>query len=648
MSVKSFPRISTVFDLDPDHPSSHVYTAPIRSALRRMLPHSLIFSDMVDEQTRNDCIADIRRMLPIVKWVEWGSELHRNVSIFLLCREQPKASKFFYDLLSRWLLPGRSLNEGLFFSTHFKLPDLEDGAYIFAKMVISLDHELDLEMVKRNFSIIENEIRLGVVSVYHASRILEVKGLSTDEKISLIQERISALIQKRPNDFDYDIFAQMQHFLVMCRDEYKAVREYEHMSRIIYVFYLFRKELRKQVEALPNKRHLSLKLIKARLHLPLGVKQVLGVFVGINFLKENEVFEERHLLKAIQTHIPHLKAVEDSYFVNENRDDKIHTIYLEVEKENGTEFSLEEIKKLRRVLPDDLKSSIEQWVRPIFMPRNEEEVMRNIVTLSHQLKYIRDLPQVIISFDEQTDTDLSFTVILVRVLLPNSTAIQQLFYQAGSRLKFIPDRVKKVGTIRNKYLKEATAFRVRLPNTAFLRGDHSVDLYRARQEVLAEVQGVIGEVRDYNGGMISKQIEVLLSLKRSLGQAGADNEFLLENFFHSIFPVEMRSVVSAVPLKTLFLILLELVDEPNDNSVVFKGKEEDSCAFGMLGIQEFSLKLYIFDAIDRLDLHSSQLVSVQLQVYDTLYLGYIYFCDDKEKKQIFLNSLQHSVAITKS
>lgn len=639
------PRISTVFDLDPDHPSSHIYIAPIRSALRRMLPHSLIFSDIADNQMRTECLAEFLRELPIVQWKEWGGPPHYNVSIFLLCRDQPKASKFFYDLLSRWLLPGRSLNEGVFFSTRFKLPDLEDEAYIFAKKVISLDNEIDLEIVKRNFSIIENEIRLGVVSVYHANRILEVKGLSTDEKVSLIQERISFLVQKRPKDFDYDIFSQMQHFLVMCRNEYKAVREYEHMSRIIYVFYLFRKELRKLVEAFPNKRHLSLKLTHARLHLPFGVKKVLGVFVGINFLKENEIFEERHLLKAIQAHIPNLKAVEDSYFVNENREDKIHTIYLEVEKENGAEFSLEEVKKLRRLLPDDLKNSFEQWMRPIFMPRNEEEVMRNIVTLSHQLKYIRDFPQVIISFDEQTDTELSFTVILVRVLVPGSIPIQQLFYQANARLKFIPDRIKKVGTIRNRYLKEATVFRVRLPNAAFLRGDHSVDLYRARQQVLTEVQGVIGEVRDYNGGMISKQVEVFLSLKRSLGQAGQDNEFLLENFFHSIFPVELRSVVSAVPLKTLFLMLLEMVERGNENHTAFKGIDEDACAFGMLGIQDFTLKLNVFDAIDHLDLHSSQLVSVQLQVYDTLYLGYIYFCDDKAKKKLFLNALQASVAL---
>ena len=53
---------------------------------------------------------------------------------------------------------------------------------------------------------------------------------------------------------------------------------------------------------------------------------------------------------------------------------------------------------------------------PVFMPRNEEEIMRNIVSLSDQIKYLRDIPQVFITFDEQTTANLFFTIIMVRLL----------------------------------------------------------------------------------------------------------------------------------------------------------------------------------------------------------------------------------------
>ena len=61
------------------------------------------------------------------------------------------------------------------------------------------------------------------------------------------------------------------------------------------------------------------------------------------------------------------------------------------------------------------------------MPRNEEEVMRNIITLSNQLRLSRDLPQVIINFEEQSSKQLSFTVIWLRVLKPADLPIKNHF-----------------------------------------------------------------------------------------------------------------------------------------------------------------------------------------------------------------------------
>lgn len=632
--TKQFPKISPVFENSSEHPIELVYDGPIRAALKQVCPADFFY----DAEIAEEWIQEFHAQLPLVKWTEWGGFDEGRLSAILLCRHRPKVGKFFYDIISRWLLPGKDLNVALFFFSDFRMPEFGDELYTVAKMVICVEEPSDLEMIRSGLPIIETEIKIGVHSAYHANRILEIKGLSPDEKTSLIQERISALVQRRPKEFDYDIFSEMQHFLVMCREEFKAMREYEHMSRIVYVFYLFQKKLRQCVEEAPSKRHLILKLLKARLHLPLGIKKVLGVFVGLNLLKENEVFEERHLVKAIQSHIPGVRAIEDSYFVSENKEDRISTLYLEVEKEGNADFSLDEISKLRRALPEDLKGSVEQLVRPVFMPRNEEEVMRNIVTLSQQLRYSRDIPQVIISFDEQTDKDLSFTIILVRVLQSGTRSIQELFSQADSHLEFIPDRIKRVGLLRKKYPKEATVFRVKLPNSAFLRSDHSVDLYKARLEVVTELQRVIGEVRDFNGGMISKQIEVFLRLKNSLGELGRQNEFLLENFFHSIFPIELRSVIDAVPLKTLFTLLLDVVE----GRQVFKTIKEPKRVFALASFHDFAQKQKLFEAVEGLNLRSPHLVSVDLAVRDAAYVGFIYFTDDEIRQDLFLKTLEQT------
>ncbi len=595
----SSTRIETVFDAGV---GGIVFNHPIQNILRKILPHGFFF------QEPERFLAELNAQLPLVKWMIWETNA---VSVFLLCPERAEVGKFFYDMISRWLLPGQQLNIGLFFSTNFKFPELSDSSYSLSKIVVSFDKDQDMELVKNNLEIIENEIRLGVNSAFHASRILEIKGLSINQKTSLIQERISTLVNKRPDVFDYDIFGHMQQFLVGCKEEFKEIREYEHLTRIIYVLYLFQKALQMQGEQFPLARHLSLKLCRTRLNLPFGSKVTLAVFVGVNFLKENEIFEEKHLLKALSNHIPDIQMVDDSLFTNHDRENKSQTLYLEVEK--GSDFSSEEIARLRRVLPTELKNSIEQLVRPIFMPRNEEEVMRNILTLSNQLKYIRDIPQMIISFDEQTDKELSFTVVLLRILFPDSSSVGDLFHKSKTFLKFIPDRVKKVGLLRKKHIKEATVFRVRLPNTGFLREDHSVDLYKVRLHVVTELQRILGEVRDYNGGMISKQIELLSNLKNILGEVASKHEFLLENFYHSITPVEMRTVVNPHLLKTLFLMLLK----PESHAFA----QENNHYYFMIKTEKEELVAKIFEAIE--EIRPSKLITTHFKVFETTYLGFI-------------------------
>ena len=112
----------------------------------------------------------------------------------------------------------------------------------------------------------------------------------------MIQEYIVSILQKRPQDFDADIFLEMQHFLVHASEAFKKIREYRHMSRIIIILYLFRKFITKSIAKKENKRYLSLKLFKTRLYEENTSKQVLSLFIAVNFLKENEAFEERHIL----------------------------------------------------------------------------------------------------------------------------------------------------------------------------------------------------------------------------------------------------------------------------------------------------------------------------------------------------------------
>lgn len=463
----------------------------------------------------------------------------------MLCHFRANSFRFFYEMVSRWLIPGKRLNALLQFAVDFSMPEYAPQKFIAGEVMVRIESEKEMEILKKNLPIVESEIRIGMESYYQACRILEIKGLTSDEKTAFIQENIVSLIKHRPQDFDYDILSEMQHFLVLCKEEFKQARSYRHMSRIICVHYLFRKALKFSLEVYPEKRYINVKLVRASLETK---KKVLGIAIAVSFLKENESFEARHILSGIQSLLPDARLIEGSFFCNQSRSDPTLTIYLEIEKEHGEAITLEEERMLKEELPNELKNRIEQRLNPIFMPQNEELIMRHILTLSGQLKYVRDLPQVIIDFAQQTEDKLEFIVVALRVAKPSLKAISACFEEKPSLLEYVLDRVKMVGWQRKSYKKEATVFRVRIRKVPFLRKDHSVDLNKARQAVSRELHRLLGDFRDYNGGMISKENELFDDLRTRVG----GNAFLLENFFYSLNPPVMRSLLPAKALNKLF------------------------------------------------------------------------------------------------
>lgn len=594
------------------------YSDKVRALLKKMFPL---------EETAEQ----LKKQAPALKWFVFAPETSFSLSLFLFCLHRPGVEKFFYDMIGHWLLPGKHLDIALHFSMNFQLPQLGEEKYTISELVLSFDSRQELERAEKNFFFIEKEILLGASSFFHASRILEMKGLSLYDKTALIQARIGQLLRKKPGVIDYDIFALMQHFLVSSKDEFKSMHDVAHMSRLIAIFYFFHHALLKETEIYPSKRALFLKIKKIQLHHPLVIKQALAVFVGLNFLKENEIFEKRHLLAAIHHLMPEAEYLEDSYFEQENKEDRLPLFYLEIEKKEGS-FSQAEIQQLRQMLPDEIKKRIEQLALPLFMPRNEEEVMRNILILSRELKFIKDLPQMIISFDEQSENELSFTVVLVRILHPDGLPLKELF--AGSPLKPQFERSKLVGTMRKKYPKEATVFRVKLSNEKFLRDDHSLDLYQARLAVAIAVQEVVGSVRDYNGGMISKQNENFHHLKAGMGELASKHLLLLQNFFYSIFPIEQSATLDSKILKNLFLMLLDAM-ERKQNALSIEMKQMEDLTLIMASYQDPEDKERFLNLFQSSELSPRELATMQLKILDTHYLGLIYLSSDPVRQKDF-------------
>lgn len=629
---KIIPEITSVAKVQGNsHALPHTYKGMIARILKNIFSvHSLQIKE-----------SDLEQSLIHVDTSAFSNGL---LTISIFGKYQKHALKFFIEMLSNWLMPGQKFSFSGSFSSEFAMPSFGPSIYMVVEAVVHVGTKFNLESLRNNLEGIESEILLGMQSAFYAKRILEAKGTSPDTKTALIQEHIAHLMDWRPGLADQNLINEMHHFLVVSRDEFKEVRKSKHLSRIIAIQYYFKKMLfKKDVE---DKRSLLLKIFRSEIDSTKSPRNVLGIVVGINFLRDKEIFEKRQLMHAIQNYIPDVVFVENSFLDNRRSHERYCSFYLEIEKKNGKKFTSEEISKLRKMLPKDLLDVVEELVHPIFMPRNEEEIMRNILALSGEVKFLRDLPQVSISFDEQTYSKIAFTIIVMRVVNPGDDAIKELFEKAETSLEYVHDRCKTVGYLRSKYIKEATVFRVKINKDEFIRIDNSIDLNKARQAVVFELLKVMGEFRDFNGGMITKQNELLMDVKALLINETRFNDLLLENFFFSMTPIVMRTILEPQAIRSLFTLLLDTIQLPLGGEESYKVNFESSEGFvyAMIKSDEGIKKEEFNSALAVLHAKTSELAFTYVKVHDIHYNGFIFRCSDIVRQQQFVSVLSNAAS----
>jgi hypothetical protein len=621
MIQKQFPEIAPVFERIEDESNQLFYGNISRKIMYKILPPEVFSADDVIEQMH-----DFEQLLPYVVKTN-PKQAPTDISFYAILRHRTGAFKFFYEMLTNWLIPGKQLRVVLLLAHDFTIPSFSSAIYSLCEVIIHAEDQAELEQIENNFPTLHSELCLGLESKYHSRRILEVRGLSADSKMSMIQEHIIHIIKKLPETVDYDVLREMQHVLVMCRDEFKAARTTRHLSRMIIAQYLFRRAAKQALMKNEDKKYSILKMFRTTIE---GHRPVLAISAGVTFTEEKEVLDERMFINAIQTFLPYVNPVSKSYFMSRRTGEKFATLYIEVERGDGQKFTSQEIGTLRRELPSELRAQIGCMMHPVFMPRNEEEIMRNILSLSTQIKFLRDITQVFITFDEQTPSELFFTVILVRVVSPGSQSIQALFAKQPTSLDYIHDRCKSLGLLRRKYAKEATVFRVKLAKEPFIRRDLSIDLYKARQMVVMELVQIIGEFRDFNGGMISKQNELLDEVKALLTANPSYNEVLLENFFFSLTPVIMRTVLSADALAELYNLLMYSVRSPESNAQFL---ETEECLYAIVRSHCKEVRDAIAHELEKLVIHPTEEARSYLFVEDTHFFGYFYKNEEFHKRQ---------------
>ena len=208
--------------------------------------------------------------------------------------------------------------------------------------------------------------------------------------------------------------------------------------------------------------------------------------------------------EAISHTIKGAQILEESFYDGKKGDDHVQSFYFEIQKINREPLEAE-IKQIEDNFSFDLMDRVTLFSYPMYLPRNEEEVMRNMLQLSREIKFVKDLPHVIIQFRNQNHQKLVFDLILCKVRLDGDEDLPDRFMSSVGDVTYRFERSREVGDVRKKTNKDAYLFQIDVDLKNFLRRDLSVDLSRARHTILEDLKKKLGALRDFNGGMLSKR-----------------------------------------------------------------------------------------------------------------------------------------------
>lgn len=615
----------------------------------------------------------LKRMLPLFKHSKIDDSTDAfSFTYFCSAEYTHGVGRYVKDTLIRWLIPGKQIEISGGICLNFQFVQQPALQFFLDQSIITIRNKEERQAMIRNLPALIDEMKINILSVYHARYIASLRDmtgeqkhlliqkklstllnrpigeencslydqmqqfivkLSSEEKIDQVKKNIAQLAQSRPKIFDRDVFYEMTHLTHQFNQQFSLKRDPRHISRVIAYLYLFKKSLEENLEKVPFRRHLSLKIFPSHLA---SDEPLLAILIGINFLKENERFEIRHLLESIRTCFPEAVYVERSLVVD-RRHDKIRFFYLEIKKNGGEKISLQEMKTLKSKLPGELLRQIETVVHPLFMPRNEEEIIRTLIVLSKQIKYVRDLPQATIHYDQQTDADLTFTIVLVRLLKDRPLA--EILSKNKGPIRIDIDDIRILGQLRQKYPKEAAILRVTLDKAPFFRPDYSVDLLRARQKIGLELTRLLGEFRDFNGGIILKQEEALKQLRKEMGFLSKTRECLLENYFYSLRPGIMQTIHETHLLKSHFLLLLRILETNSREPYLLVTEPIEKFFLGFIISSVPTFKEEIANAVGKLKLASYELTTSFLQIEEMFAYGFILKAEAAETAKQFETAL---------
>ena len=351
------------------------------------------------------------------------------------------------------------------------------------------------------------------------------------------------LLQKKiPTFFPIYLFKLSGTFIAKCPIYLFENRSHFILSRILFSHFRLMTQLKKRYNLFFDLKTLTLNSTE------------IGISFCLDLNQENLRYQEIDIIPIIEKLTPGFKTIGSSFFTYQYH--HFRFFYWEIRKMRAGFSLLKDKKKFKEELFYHLRNCKENTFRPLCVPGNEEEIFKNISHLKQELKLLKDIPQVIVSFVAYTQKTLKFMVIVLRFIHPDSQGIPDLSSKLPSTIHFSLEYLQPVGLLRKKYPKEAAVFTLEVNSSLFLGHNSSVNLRAGRQYIVKSLESMLGPFRDYNGGLLIKESEQLIGIRRILDEKEISFPFV-DDLFYSLKPSALRAVADIDLIYELILCFQE-------------------------------------------------------------------------------------------
>src|ERR1700722_10768379 len=151
------------------------YITFIEQTLRTVLPSDLVITlaTCKDPKLVEKKIVALFENLPLLAWNN-PERAPCTLCVSLLCPSDftHGVGRYACDTLTRWLIPGTLLNISSVRSLKFTFVSCPEKHLFFHQVLVDIDNDEQLAIVKSHKENVEKEIRLSILAVRHARNII--------------------------------------------------------------------------------------------------------------------------------------------------------------------------------------------------------------------------------------------------------------------------------------------------------------------------------------------------------------------------------------------------------------------------------------------------------------------------------------------